>query len=496
MNEDSIQILHAAKQSQDAPHFQELLNTYTKNSRRKMSFRFYTADCLSFALDMIEQNHFDLIFLDLSLPDSHGIDTLNQIQKMNSHVPIVILGEADDEPLFLQAVRAGAQDYLVKGEVNGNQLVRTICCSLVRKEEEEAIKETNRKLKELNQMKRNFLSTISHDLRTPIAIMREGVSLCLEGVAGEINDMQKDLLNYTQENIDRINRLITDLMDVLKIEAEKTILKPVSVNINHLLQKIYDSYFDSAQKKGIRLEKQIPEAPLTIFADPDKITQIFGILINNALRFTEQGGSITLGIQDGDEYITCRVADTGTGIPKENLAGLFDQYEQMGRVEDGPSCQRTGPGVTIAKILVEKHQGTINVKSESEQGTEFRFTLKKAPFPKILIAGHKRETVDTLKEFLIQEQYHIMEVCDGGKAVQQACKVLPDLILLDMKLPKINGYEVIGRLKQDVRTCHLPIIMMNTSSSKKEVPYAAFPVLKEPFNKKELLKYVRKMLIN
>ena len=358
----------------------------------------------------------------------------------------------------------------------------------------------NRKPKESDRLINDFLSVVSHELRTPIAIIKEGISLCLEGVAGEINDKQKELLSATQENIDRLNHIVTNLLDVSKIEAGKMVLKRASVDITNLIQKVIDSYQASAKEKCIHLEKQMPDRPLVIYVDSDKVAKIFSNLVDNALKFTEAGGQVTLGVQDGDSFITCWVADTGSGVTEENGQELFSKFKQIKR-KDGPGYQGTGLGLAIAKGLVEKHQGEISMQSELGKGTEFRFTLKKVPFPKILIVNDETNEIEVLKEYLIKEQYRIIETGNGLSALKIARKDPPDLIFIDMEMPAMNGYELIGRLRSDNRTKHCPIAVTGDLSLKNmqtdtSIAQTAFPVLAKPFDKRKLLNLIKAMLVH
>ncbi|MCJ7813584.1 PAS domain-containing sensor histidine kinase, partial [bacterium] len=250
-----------------------------------------------------------------------------------------------------------------------------------RKQAEKAIKEANIKLKKLDQLKSDFLNTVSHELRTPIAVMREGVSLCMDGVGGKVTKVQKGLLDDTLESIDRLDRLVTDLLDISKIEVGRIKLRKSSFDLCKIVQKIQKDYEPQAKNKGIQINVFLPLFPLMIFADEDKITQIFNNLVSNAIRYTKKG-SIHIQVDEKKDEIECRVSDTGIGIATENIPKLFSKFEQIGRVE-GPGYKGTGLGLAIVKGLVEKHGGRIWVKSELEKGSTFTFTIQKIPFPTI-----------------------------------------------------------------------------------------------------------------
>jgi len=367
-----------------------------------------------------------------------------------------------------------------------------------RRKNEENLKLTNRRLKELDQLKSDFLSTVSHELRTPIAIMREGVSLCLNEGVGSLNPTQRKLLNDTQSNIDRLNRLVTDLLDLSRIEEGKLTLRRSSVDICSIVDKVKSNYDPQAQKRGIQIVTKLPERPLTLFVDEDKVTQIFNNLMSNAIRFSNENGSITIEIIDNENDIECHVSDTGIGISEENINRLFSKFEQVGRLS-GSGYKGTGLGLAITKGLVEKHGGTIHVRSSVGAGSTFTFTLKKPPIPKILIVDDEEKIIEIIQEFLMEDKYQITEAKDGHSALEKAISEKPSLIILDMKLPGMNGYEVLGRLKHDKRTQNIPLIIMSAFSvDRKRLDgfnnHTVFPIIAKPFDREILRSKVKEIL--
>ena len=368
-----------------------------------------------------------------------------------------------------------------------------------RKRVEQSLKEVNERLKELDRVKSDFLSTVSHELRTPLAIIREGVSLCLDGVAGETTQPQQELLTNAQDNVDRLTRLINDLLDISKIEAQKVSLWRKSLNLCDLVQRVKKSFEQQAEKMNVQLKTDLPDKSIVLFADEDKVMQIFHNLLSNAVRYTEAGGEISIRVEEKEEEVLCSVSDTGIGITKENLPKLFSKFEQIGRVE-GPGYKGTGLGLAIVKGLVEKHGGTIGVESELGRGSNFWFTLKKVPFPKILIVDDDENVVQEVRTLLSEDGYGFLEAYNGIDAVTLARKEHPDLIILDMVLPGMNGYEVIGRLKQYEQTQAIPILIISAYSVDEkrlhqiDIP-SAIPIQKKPINHVELRRNVTELLI-
>ncbi len=367
-----------------------------------------------------------------------------------------------------------------------------------RKRIETILQQANERLKELDALKSDFLSTVSHELRTPLAIMREGVSLCLDGVVGEITEKQKQLLIHTKENIDRLSRLIMDLLDISKIEAKKIVLWRKVTDIGEIVRKIQGNFETQVIKKGIKMKVQLPEVQVRLFVDEDKVMQIFNNLVSNAVQYTEAGGDILIGLEEKEEVVSCFVSDTGIGIAKENMSKLFSKFEQIGRVE-GPGYKGTGLGLAIVKGLVEKHGGKIEVESDQGKGTTFFFTLKKVPFPKILIVDDDQKIIDEVKNILNVEGYHFLEANTGSDAMELTFKENPALIILDMVLPGMNGYEIIGRLKQDKRSQNISILILSAHTvDTKRLDHidhlSAIPIQKKPIERDQFRNQIRELL--
>jgi len=234
------------------------------------------------------------------------------------------------------------------------------------------------KEKEIDSMKTEFISTVSHELRTPLSITKEGLSLVLDKIAGEITEKQEAILSTAKENIDRLARLINNLLDVSKIEAGKMETKKGQVDIVELAGQVAAAFEVKAQEKKLELKMRFVEGKIDVFADRDKMIQVFTNLINNAIKFTPAGHIEVFGKADGD-YVECAVIDTGIGISKNDLARTFTKFQQFGRVP-GSGEKGTGLGLTIAKGIVEMHGGKMWVESELGKGTKFIFTLPKFSF--------------------------------------------------------------------------------------------------------------------
>jgi PAS domain S-box-containing protein len=229
------------------------------------------------------------------------------------------------------------------------------------------------KLKEAMEVKSNFTSMVSHELRTPLAAIKTGVKLVLDGLAGEVNSEQRDFLSIVKNNVDRLDRLINNVLDLQKLEAGKIQFNITPNDINEVAREIYLTMLPVAKEKGLEFKLQLDAAPVSVQFDRDSITQVLTNLFNNAFKFTENGG-VTITVSHDDNFIQVVVSDTGLGIKKEDIPKLFHAFEQLDR-KRGRKIEGSGLGLAICKEIIEKHRGMIWVESELGKGSIFYFTL-------------------------------------------------------------------------------------------------------------------------
>ncbi|MCK5260212.1 MAG: HAMP domain-containing protein [Candidatus Omnitrophica bacterium] len=229
--------------------------------------------------------------------------------------------------------------------------------------------------KEVDAMKTEFISMVSHELRTPLSITKEGLNLILDKVAGDITEKQEMILKAAKDNMDRLARLINNVLDVSKMEAGKMETIKERLNIVQLAEQVMATFAMKAKEKDIDLRVRFSGKNIDVFADRDKMIQVFTNLVNNALKFTLEGSIEISGKIQGD-CVECVVADTGIGISKKDLARTFVKFQQFGR-DPGSGEKGTGLGLTIARGIVEMHDGKIWVESEIGVGTKFILTLPK-----------------------------------------------------------------------------------------------------------------------
>jgi len=494
----------------------------------------------------------------------------------------------------------------------------------------------------IDRMKTEFVSTVSHELRTPLTTIREAVSQVIDGILGGINEKQHEFLSIALEDIDRLKRIIDNILDISKIESGKVRIKRDITDIVSLTQGIKEQFAKRFQAKKVDIKAKYSNDKIDISIDKDRIIQVFSNLLNNALKFTEKG-YIEISVIDKENEVECAVTDTGKGFSKEDLKKVFRKFEQFGRVP-GSGEKGTGLGLSIAEGIVRLHNGKITVESELNKGTKFTFILPKlsekemlrecienkineskkdsmefavfifnldgypaslekydpdtvssffsvcrealkkttrsedvyalrksgriivtadvsgndaqmiikrlravfkstafdtfdgedilfsygfVTYPgsgntadgllskvekvlvseqeerskkQIMIVDDELEVIDILTKMLKKTGYtRLPQACLGQDALKQASEDIPDLLILDIRLPDINGYEVIGRLKENMKTKDIPIVIVSGHEveKKKLLEFAKtkpMPVLAKPINYEDFIKIVNYLL--
>jgi signal transduction histidine kinase len=235
-----------------------------------------------------------------------------------------------------------------------------------------ALGEQNEALLELDRMKDQFVGTVSHELRTPLTSMIGYLELTLDGEAGELNAEQKQFLEIVSRNCTRLNKLIDDILFVARVDAGRLSYDPAWVALDKLAWSAVESAQATADLKGVRLHFSGDGELSQLWADSTRIAQLLDNLITNAMKFTPEGGDVTVAVAQGGRSLHVRVADTGVGIPEEEIGRLFERFY---RASTGASVPGTGLGLPIVKSIVEAHGGTISVESEVGAGTTFDVEL-------------------------------------------------------------------------------------------------------------------------
>jgi signal transduction histidine kinase len=246
------------------------------------------------------------------------------------------------------------------------------------RERTQELEAANEQLRELDELKSSFVSTVSHELRTPMTSIKGYVDNILDGLTGVLTEKQSYYLNRVQYNVERLTRMINDLLDLSRIEARRVELRLGTVCMRDLVTDVVEGFQRAAAEKGIALHTNFHDELPAIQGDRDKLHQVLTNLIQNAIKFTPKGGQVRVESQVRDDgFLMVGVSDTGSGIPPHELDRVFEKFY---RGESVPTEDRgSGLGLPIAKSLVELHRGRIWAESTLGQGSRFSFTLPVQP---------------------------------------------------------------------------------------------------------------------
>jgi len=359
-----------------------------KRLQRDLSFDYEITHVVSGedAISVLEKDMYDIILLDYNLPKKSGLETLQEIKIKGLKVPIVMITGQGDEAVAARLIKEGALDYLQKKEGYEESVPLMIRKSIsefranlererlqkeivIRKEELEKI---NKQLTELDRMKSDFVANVVHELRTPLSLIKGNLDNIDKGFAGEVQPKQKEILGDVFRIVDRLARLVNDLLDLSKIESGKMELKKEPLDIVGLADEVIKDFEKLAIQKGLIIKKEFPGSAIVVEADRDKLTQVFVNLLGNALKFTDKGEIIVRIIELQDE-VQVEVQDTGPGMSKEETEKIFDKFVRV----VAERKEGTGLGLPIAKDIITLHKGRIRVESEPGKGSKFIFNLNK-----------------------------------------------------------------------------------------------------------------------
>lgn len=349
----------------------------------------------------------------------------------------------------------------------------------------------------VGDLKMRFFTEMSHELRTPLTLIAGPVEHVMQDK--ELTQDSRNNLIIVQRNIDRMMRLITQLLDFRKVQDNKMTLKVEETPIGSLTTRIAANFEPTAQERGIRFAVFDYTAGATVFIDKDKYDTIFYNLVSNAFKFTPGGKAVTVTLKNEEQEVVLVVEDEGTGISKERLAHLFERFFSY---NDTSKIPGTGIGLNLVKELVELHGGTIGVRSEEGKGSVFevRFRLGSGHLedkPVIVVQREPslQDVLETpatitrlmeqpvqgehqplllvvednieLRNFLtsiLSKKYRVADAADGLAAWNMISNLMPDFVISDMMMPVMDGLELTRRIKGDNRTCHIPVILLTAKS--------------------------------
>jgi signal transduction histidine kinase len=330
----------------------------------------------------------DVYLLDYRLGQRTGIDLLAESRKRSCSSPVILLTGQNVWEVDLAAMESGAADFLEKGRLDATLLDRSIRYTLQQRryevelerkvqERTEALERANEALKDADRRKDEFLATLAHELRNPLAPIRNALEIMRVGGANPTApERAREII---ERQIGQMVRLINDLLDVSRITRGKMALKDETVGIGEVIETALETSRPLLEEAGVTLRMSVPETPLYVRGDRLRLAQVFSNLLNNAAKYTERGGTVTLtAAREGGQAVVC-VRDTGVGIPPDVLPRVFELFTQVDRTLNR-SQGGLGIGLALVQRIVRLHAGTVSVQSAGVgMGAEFVVRL---PTPK------------------------------------------------------------------------------------------------------------------
>jgi signal transduction histidine kinase len=321
---------------------------------------------------------------DVKMPEIDGFELMKVVRNQFPDIHLICMTGHGASYTYSDVVGVGAKDFITKpftiDEMRAklNRVIREkdLITDLTKKSME--LEEANKELKRLDQLKSTFISSVSHELRTPLTVIKEFISLMLEGHVGTLTDDQREYLGIANKNINRLTNLIETLLDFSRIESGKGLkLRFEPTRLMEVVEDAAMTFSQQLEEKRILLENRLdPDIPLLLI-DRNRLVEVFINLISNGIKFTPPGGKIIIdskGLTEKRDYLKIMVMDTGVGISPEDLPKVFDRFYQGGRTQSGV-ITGTGLGLAISKEIVEGHQGSIQAESKLGSGASFVFTI-------------------------------------------------------------------------------------------------------------------------
>jgi len=369
----TIKVLCVEDNPGDARLIREMLAADSKDN-----FRVTVAKNLATGQQSLARGGYEVVLLDLGLPDSSGHDSLLTLHAEAPQIPMVVLTGLNDEETAIQAVRLGAQDYLVKGSFNQYQLTRCLRYAIERKKTEErlvvkshALEQLNEELRLSNHNKSDLLSQVSHELRTPLHAIKGFTKMMLNRESID-RSTRRDYLTIIDREGEALNTMVNNLLDISRLDSGNFQIYRQPTRPEGILINAIESSAIFAQEKGISVKLEIPSPLPEMHLDSEKIDQVVINLLSNAIKYGSSGGDITLTAEVIDDELYVKVIDRGIGIPEKSIPRLFQKFSQLdASIQTGG----VGLGLYISKQIVEAHDGHIWTEPTPGSGATFGFKL-------------------------------------------------------------------------------------------------------------------------
>lgn len=338
----------------------------------KAGYRTETAENGDRGLQKVGAARPDLVLVDLKMPGIGGMELLEKIREIDpSIVSVVITGYATIESA-VEAMKRNAYDFLPK-PFTPDQLRIVIRRGLERRS---LAIESERLRREKELMRENFVTLVSHQLRSPLASVRQYFGVIREGFAGDVTDKQKEIIEKASKYLDDLMQMINDWLDMARIDSGRMVERFEPVALEPLLSEILELAKPLAEAGKVTLDLHPGQDTCTVHGDRESLKQAITNLVSNAIHYNREGGTVVVSTKEQGNALVVEVADTGIGISRDNLPFIFDEFFRV-KSSQTRHVSGTGLGLPIAKRIIEAHNGRIEVTSELGKGTTFRILLPK-----------------------------------------------------------------------------------------------------------------------
>jgi signal transduction histidine kinase len=321
--------------------------------------------------------------------------------------------------------------------------------------------------------KSEFLASMSHELRTPLNAVIGFSEVLLDRMFGELNERQDEYLRDIRNSGKHLLALLNDILDLSKVEAGHMVLEPSTFSVGSAVEDTLAMVRERATLHGIAVTVQVADDVDTVNADELKFKQVVLNLVTNAVKFTPDGGSVVIRANREGTELVVTVTDTGIGVPPEDQQRIFESFQQGGR--GAPKEEGTGLGLTLSRRMVELFGGRMWLDSTPGVGSTFGFSVPGLPegrredgapkpggFPVVVLLDEDRASQDLVEAYLDGMPTEVVRAWDGGKAFQLIRTVRPAAVVLEIGLPRLDGWQVIAALRDDPVTAGIPIIIAST----------------------------------
>jgi signal transduction histidine kinase len=405
------------------------------------NFKVTQVERLSWALEHIVRNEVDVVLCDLSLPDASGLEAPLSLRSAAPSVPLIVMTRNNDEEIAAEALRHGAQDYLVKGDISNHSILRSVRYAIRRQQTQV---DTERIRAQQVQLKEEFLSNVSHELRSPLAAMHQFARILEDEIPGALNGEQMQYVGIILKNGRQLESMIDDLLEVTRIQAGKLTVEQQCISLQEAVSDTIRNFLPAAKARGILLCAELGDELPLAYADPIRVRQVLENLVTNAIKFTPKGGAVWVRVamnQQDPTSLTLEVSDTGCGIAPESIEKIFERLYQEPD-HDREARKGLGLGLYISRELVVRQGGKIRVESIRGKGSTFFFTVPVWSIYALidpLIMNQKLRpqslAVVSVKIFLPGARRPSEDVCRKARRTLERC-MLPDL---DVLLPRIHS---------------------------------------------------------